>query len=344
MLSKQRSRIQYLLLDDHAGALYTVLTAGKDGLLWKIDRRNGKYLGVVETVFQNVWQIDRKTGSLKYRPDIQNAKVNDWISSCPSTQGGKNWPAGTYSPIGNVMFFPLQNTCMTSTPTLSRPSLDSLYGLRNANEIAPNRANVGSIHAISAETGKTLWTYEQRAAMLSLLSTAGGLVFTGEGNGKFKPKPEPIRDTARFSGRLEARWIEGLREKRPLTAEQQTPRCVRGIRPGVRDSSHLGDVERLCRRVVVIDQGHIVHDGSVGDLVRIRPGERSPVDGVVVDGASTAQTTSELAGAMRRALDTLRSQFDRIVIDTPPATPTAPHTRTAASTRRSSQARMCIAS
>src|SRR5262249_26969726 len=28
----------------------------------------------------------------------------------------------------------------------------------------------------------------------------------------------------------------------------------------------LADIERLCRRLVVIDHGHIVHDGSLGDL------------------------------------------------------------------------------
>jgi alcohol dehydrogenase (cytochrome c) len=84
------------------------------------------------------------------------------------------------------MFFPLQNTCMTAAPTLSRPSPDSLYGLRNEQQIAPNGTNVGSVHAIDVATGKTLWKYEQRAAMMSLLSTAGGLVFGGDTNGRFR--------------------------------------------------------------------------------------------------------------------------------------------------------------
>ena len=39
----------------------------------------------------------------------------------------------------------------------------------------------------------------------------------------------------------------------------------------------LGDVERLCRRVVVIDHGRIVHDGSVGDLIRKFGNERTLV-------------------------------------------------------------------
>ena len=42
----------------------------------------------------------------------------------------------------------------------------------------------------------------------------------------------------------------------------------------------LADIERLCRRLVVIDQGRIVHDGSLDDLhaaVRLPPpGGRGP--------------------------------------------------------------------
>ena len=40
--------------------------------------------------------------------------------------------------------------------------------------------------AISAETGQTTWKYEQRAGMLSLAATGGGLVFGGDSNGRFK--------------------------------------------------------------------------------------------------------------------------------------------------------------
>jgi hypothetical protein len=45
---------------------------------------------------------------------------------------------------------------------------------------------VGSVWAISAETGVTTWKVEQPAGMLSLAVTAGGLVFGGDANGHFK--------------------------------------------------------------------------------------------------------------------------------------------------------------
>ena len=71
-----------------------VFSVGKDGVLWKNDRKTGAYLAHVETVFQNVWEhFDPKTGRPRYRQDILAAEVGDWIDACPSTAGGKNWHA-----------------------------------------------------------------------------------------------------------------------------------------------------------------------------------------------------------------------------------------------------------
>jgi len=160
---------------------------GKTGVVYTLDRATGEFLWARPTVDQNVLQkIDALTGEATVNPDVTFVEMGQTRLVCPSTLGGKNWPSGTYSPLGNVMFFPLQNTCMMSTAILSRPSFDSLYGLKNAEQVAPNHTNVGTIYAISVETGKTLWKYEQRAAMLSLLSTAGGLIFGGDANGRFR--------------------------------------------------------------------------------------------------------------------------------------------------------------
>ena len=44
-----------------------VFTIGKPGILWKLDRRTGQFLGYKETVFQNIFSsIDPKTGA----PDL----------------------------------------------------------------------------------------------------------------------------------------------------------------------------------------------------------------------------------------------------------------------------------
>jgi alcohol dehydrogenase (cytochrome c) len=53
-------------------------------------------------------------------------------------------------------------------------------------QITPGEENVGTIQAMSVETGRTEWRYEQRAGMLSLMSTGGELLFGGDTNGRFR--------------------------------------------------------------------------------------------------------------------------------------------------------------
>ena len=160
---------------------------GKTGVVYTLDRQTGEFLWATPTVRQNVIEnIDGLTGEVTVNPETTFVEIGQERFVCPTALGGKNWPSGTYSPLDNVMFYPLQNTCMTVAPTLSRPSLDSLYGIRSTNQIAPGKTSVGSIRAISVETGKTLWEFDQRAGMLSLVSTAGGLVFGGDANGRFR--------------------------------------------------------------------------------------------------------------------------------------------------------------
>ena len=51
------------VLIDH-GDQKTLMTIGKAGILWKLDRATGKFLDAKETVFQNVFtNIDQKTGA-----------------------------------------------------------------------------------------------------------------------------------------------------------------------------------------------------------------------------------------------------------------------------------------
>jgi alcohol dehydrogenase (cytochrome c) len=105
---------------------------------------------------------------------------------CPSTSGGKNYPAGTYSPLTGVMFYPLNNTCMSATSGDVVVDTDVTYALRNKVQIAPDTDKVGVIEAINVQTGATVWKREQRAGQLSLVSTAGGLLFGGDANGRFR--------------------------------------------------------------------------------------------------------------------------------------------------------------
>ena len=104
---------------------------------------------------------------------------------CPSfVTGGKDWEAGAFSPVTGLMYYPLRNACARMMPSLEDGG--RLYALVQRVQIAPGTEAVGTIQAISVETGEIVWVYEQRAGTTSLVATGGGLVFGGDGNGRFR--------------------------------------------------------------------------------------------------------------------------------------------------------------
>jgi alcohol dehydrogenase (cytochrome c) len=160
---------------------------GKTGIVYTLDRQTGEFLWATPTVRQNVVSsIDGATGKVTVNPETTFSKANEEHFVCPTSNGGKDWQAGAYTPETNVMFFPLQNACETISPLDVAPLTSSLYAIRSKTQITPGTDKVGTIHAISVETGKTIWKYEQRAAVMSLVATGGGLVFGGDISGRFR--------------------------------------------------------------------------------------------------------------------------------------------------------------
>ena len=160
---------------------------GKTGIVYTLDRQTGEFLWATPTVRQNVVSsIDGATGKVTVNPETTFTKAGQDRFVCPTSNGGKDWQAGSYSPEMNVMFFPLQNSCETVSPLDVAPLTTSLYALRSRTQITPGTDKVGTVYAISVETGRTVWKYEQRAGMMSLVATGGGLVFGGDTNGHFR--------------------------------------------------------------------------------------------------------------------------------------------------------------
>ncbi len=158
---------------------------GKTGIVYTLDRQTGEFLWARPTVTQNVVKsIDGATGEVTENAETLFKATGDEVFVCPNINGGKNWQAGAYSPLTNTMYFPLQNTCMRVTANGDK---NSLYAITSRNEIAATAGDkVGTVQAISVETGALTWKYEQRIGTTSLVTTGGGLIFGGDVNGRFR--------------------------------------------------------------------------------------------------------------------------------------------------------------
>jgi PQQ-dependent dehydrogenase (methanol/ethanol family) len=161
-----------------------VFTIGKPGILWKLDRRNGQFLGYKETIFQNVFEsIDPKTGTPTYRGDILEQQTGQWVDSCPSTEGGHNWQSMSYVPSSGTLIIPLSQSCMAMSGRKIEPTNGSggTGADRRFFEMPGTDGNVGKLAAFDVKTMKELWTRDQRSPYLTgVITTDSGVGFVGD--------------------------------------------------------------------------------------------------------------------------------------------------------------------
>ena len=160
-----------------------VLTVGKDGILWKLNRDTGEYLDLLDTMDQTIFNVDKATGMLTYRADIADAGIGDTYTACPGIYGGHNWQSATYDASRHLLFLPVHQLCSDMTPrAVDLGPGGGGYGADVATYPMPGKEDkAGALLAIDVETMEVKWRIEQPALFLSgALSTDGGLLFIGD--------------------------------------------------------------------------------------------------------------------------------------------------------------------
>jgi alcohol dehydrogenase (cytochrome c) len=162
----------------------SVFTMGKLAILWELDRKTGAFRHAHDLGYQNLLEVDPRTGVVTYRADKLPKSAADDLSFCPSTSGFKSLRAMAYHPQTQAFYIPLNLTCeVGSFGAVPRVEGGGGSGRgRRKNLIHPESPDgLGEFLAMSARTGRILWRHRTRTPPTSsALTTAGGLVIVGD--------------------------------------------------------------------------------------------------------------------------------------------------------------------
>jgi len=188
----------HILVDGQvSGQPHKLVThAARNGFLYSFERTNGQTLLAKPYMEEVNWTkgIDQKTGlPVDYDPTkdiqvysgLQNQTLTDRTKRiCPSHEGGNNYWSASYSPRTRLLYIPSRPTCneVTMTPDQLRSPTGSMLGggikllTRTESEIVVADPFTGEVK------NRVRAPYPNYSAALT---TAGGLVFTGLGDGSF---------------------------------------------------------------------------------------------------------------------------------------------------------------
>jgi alcohol dehydrogenase (cytochrome c) len=188
----------HILIDGQIGGQphKLVTHSARNGFLYSFERSNGQTLFAKPYAETITWTkgIDQKTGlPVDYDPTkdiqvysgIQTMTLTDPTKKlCPSHEGGSNYWSASYSPRTKLLYIPSRPTCVeaTMTPDQLRSPTGAMLGGR-FNFFARTESEIVVADPFTGEVkNRVRAPYPNFSAALA---TAGGLVFTGLGDGSF---------------------------------------------------------------------------------------------------------------------------------------------------------------
>jgi len=148
-----------------------VLHGGKSGHIYVHDANNCSLIRFSEAMVpqENMWVLPTKDGA----------------RMLPGANGGVEWsPMATYPDLGLAYAMNLHQPMTYHVQNSAYPG--GKLWLGGAFKVIPAEEQWGNVTAVDYNTGKIRWQVKTAQPMIGgVLATAGGLVFTGEGNGKF---------------------------------------------------------------------------------------------------------------------------------------------------------------
>jgi PQQ-dependent dehydrogenase (methanol/ethanol family) len=161
----------------------SVFTMGKLGILWELDRRSGAFVSAHDLRYQNVVDVDPRTGKTTYRPNMIPQPGIE-LDFCPSSSGVKSLRAMAYHPDTQAFYIPLNLSCERGTfSNVERvEGGGGAGGGRRRNLMHPESPDgIGELLAMSAKSGEILWRHRSRTPpTTATLTTGGGLVVVGD--------------------------------------------------------------------------------------------------------------------------------------------------------------------
>jgi alcohol dehydrogenase (cytochrome c) len=159
-----------------------VVTANRNAFFYALDRKTGEYLFGAPYAKQT-WAtgLDGKGRPMPI-PGMEPSEKGTLVY--PSLQGATNWASPSYSPATGLLYVPVREmgSIYFKTGVEYRPGTYYTGG----SEKRLDEESWGAVRAIDVKTGRQVWDFALPSpTWAGVMSTAGGLVFSGSNEGNF---------------------------------------------------------------------------------------------------------------------------------------------------------------